>query len=202
MSAHRVRTRTVTLRSPTMELLQRSASPWWEVSGGDTLVKLYKLWLTITVVLGCASSPLYATDDLPYHSPFDVAFSPDGDFLALTDYTAGTLAIVNVEKATVVRTAKLDGRPTGLAWAEDGKSLFVAEYGASTVATVVAQSGQVVRRFNVGLRPMGVATAPERSLLITAVTATDEVSIVDSCSGAARRPSRTAPELLRSFTEQ
>ncbi len=118
-----------------------------------------------------------------YRSPYDLAFSPDGKRLAVSDRTAGCLCLVDVAGKKVAREVDLKGEPTGVAWSADGKTVYVAERTAGTVAEVDAGSGKVGRRLPVGLRPCGVALAPKKNLLIAGNTVEDDVSIVDLASG-------------------
>ena len=140
--------------------------------------------VTIALVL----ARLCMADSLPYHSPYDLAFSPDGRTLAVSDHTAKSVAFIEVEPGGVrlVRQVKLGGQPAGVAWARDGASVFVAEYGAGRVAEVEASSGKVIRRLRAGLRPVGLAVAPARRLLIAANTVTDDVSVIDLATGTER----------------
>jgi len=55
-----------------------------------------------------------------YHSPFDVAYSPDGKLLAVSDRTAGSVAIIDVASAKVLREVSIQGEPAGLVWAAQG----------------------------------------------------------------------------------
>jgi len=121
-----------------------------------------------------------------YRSPLDLKFSPDGNSLAVSDPTAGVLAIVDVAGKKVAREVALKGQPTGVAWSTDGTKVYVAERDAGTVAEVDAAKGKVLRRFDVGRRPMGVALAAKRNLLVVANTVTDDVSVVDLASGKER----------------
>jgi len=119
----------------------------------------------------------------PYRSPEDVAWSPDGTCLAVSDHTAASLVLIDAAGAKVAREVALKGEPMGVAWAADGKKVYVAELGAGTVAEVDAEGGKVVRRLPVGLRPAGVAVAAKRQLLLACNTATNDVSVVDLASG-------------------
>ena len=124
--------------------------------------------------------------DSPYRSPLDVAFSPDGRTLAVTDHTAGRVALIDVADANVRREIVLNGRPAGVVWLPDGSRLFVAECGAGVVAEIEPSAGRVVRRLDAGAWPMGLAIAPRRNLLIAADFATDSVALVDLASGASK----------------
>ena len=121
-----------------------------------------------------------------YRSPYDLAFSPDGKTLAVSDRTAGRLCLVDVGGKKVAREVALKGQPTGLAWSADGKKVYVAERAAGTVAEVDAGSGKVARRLPVGQRPCGVAVAPKKHLLLACNTVENDVSIVDLASGKAK----------------
>lgn len=125
-----------------------------------------------------------AADGPVYSSPYDVAYSPDGKLIAVSDRTAGVLAIVDAASGDVARAVKPLTDPTGVAWAADGSRVFVAECSAGTVAEIDPQKGRVVRRIEaVGARPIGLAVAAKRSRLIVVNSATNNVSIVDLESG-------------------
>jgi len=118
-----------------------------------------------------------------YHSPLDLKYSPEGKFLAVSDRTGGTVAIIDTATGKVAQEVALKGEPTGVAWSADGTKVYVAERGSGTVAEVEAAKGKVLRRFDVGLRPMGVALAAKRGVLVVADTVTDDLSFVDLATG-------------------
>jgi YVTN family beta-propeller protein len=122
-----------------------------------------------------------------YRSPFDLAYSPDGETLAVSDDTGGALVLIDAKTGRVDGEVQLRGRPAGVAWAPDGERVFVAERGAGSVAEVDAATKEVVRRLTVGPRPVGVALAPERGVLLAANSGTHSVSIVDLRSGKEKR---------------
>ena len=119
----------------------------------------------------------------PYRSPYDLKFSPDGKMIAVSDYTAGALVVLETAGAKVTREVALKGQPAGVAWAPDSVKVYVAERNAGTVAEVDAAAGKVLRRFNVGLRPLGLALAPKRNVLVVANSVTNDVSVVDLATG-------------------
>ncbi len=130
----------------------------------------------------------------PYRSPLDLAFSPDGKLLAVSDHTAGAVVLIDSASCKVAREVALQGSPAGVAWSPDGARLFAAEYGAGTVAEVAAGEGKVLRRFKVGLYPMGIGLAPKRKLLLAANTVTDDLSVIDLESGKERARLRVPRE--------
>ncbi len=116
-----------------------------------------------------------------WRSPCEVAFSPTGDRLAVTDRTASMMAVLDLGRGQVEKEVALSGRPTGLAWAPGGERVFVAEHGAGSIAEVDAAAGKVVRRIATGLRPWGVALAP--GLLIVTDAGEDAVRVLDLAEG-------------------
>jgi YVTN family beta-propeller protein len=135
----------------------------------------------VAVVAGAWSAE--AAAKTTYRSPFDLKYSPDGKYLAVSDRTGGVVVIIDAATGKVSREVALKGEPTGVAWAPDGSKVYVAERNAGTVAEVNPAQGKVLRRFDVGLRPMGVALAAKRGLLVVGDTVTNDISVVDVASG-------------------
>ena len=118
-----------------------------------------------------------------YRSPLDVAFSPDGDSLAVTDQTAGEVVLADEKDGRLSAQVKLHGEPKSVVWSEGGGKLYVSECGAGTVAEIDVGSGTVMRRLEVGPRPSGVALAPRHGLLIAANKGLSSVALVDLKTG-------------------
>ena len=129
------------------------------------------------VLLAGSAAALFAAG---YHSPLDLAYSPDGSLLAVTDHTAGRVELIGAD-GTTAGGAALRGRPAGVAWAPDGSRLFVAERGAGTVAELVPGTGKLARRFNVGRYPLAVAAGTTH--LAVANNGINAVSIIELASG-------------------
>lgn len=120
-----------------------------------------------------------------YRSPFDLAFSPDGRKLAVTDRTAGCLYVLDADSGDLRTTIPLRGRPSGLAW-ESSERVLVCEYDAGSVAKIDTETGQVLRRFFLGPKPVGTAVAKNKGLLVVCDFGLQTVSIVDIETGAMR----------------
>ena len=90
-----------------------------------------------------------AAERQPYRSPFDLAFSPDGGTLAVSDRTAGRLYVLDAQAGKVAREIELRGQPTGVAWQAEGR-VVVSEYDAGTAnssfttAATASSTGSVV----------------------------------------------------------
>jgi len=133
-------------------------------------------------VLVTGASPA-GSDRSVYRSPLDVAFSPDGKLLAVSDHTAGAVVLIAPAAGKVVRRVALKGSPAGVAWSPAGR-LYVAELGAGSVAEVDAAAGRVLRRLAVGPWPMGLAVAGAD--LLVANRATNRLTVVDLAAGKPR----------------
>ena len=102
--------------------------------------------LAIGVGLGGADAPA------PYRSPWGVAFTPDGAVLAVTDFTANAVAIIDAASGGVVRSVPLAAGGAGVAWSADGKKLYAVEGGGGCVAEIEAWTWTVARRFEAGFK--------------------------------------------------
>jgi len=124
-----------------------------------------------------------STKTARYCSPIGVAFSPDGTLLAISDFTAGSVSIIDAGSGKIRRERELDGNATGLAWSADGGSIFAAESGAGTVAEIRASNGKIVRRLPAGPGVTALALAPKHNLLLAANSYTNDVSVIDLAAG-------------------
>jgi len=136
-----------------------------------------KAWIAalLFVSAGALAAPVY-------RSPQDLAYSPDGAVLAVSDYTAAKLVIVDVSKNSVRKEVALSGNPSAVAWSADGKAVFVSERGAGTVAQVDPAGGKVTRRFKVGRYPVGIAASATH--LVVANSGLSSVSIINLGKGS------------------
>ena len=139
------------------------------------------LVLGLLACLTAAQRPAAAEADMPWRSPLDVRFSPDGSLLAVSDPTAARLYLLDVADAAIRAEVPLHGRPRGLVWVADNR-LFAAEYDAGTVAEVDTDAGTVVRRLTAGPKATGVALVPGRGLLLVSDVGLDRVYALDVVS--------------------
>lgn len=138
-----------------------------------------RVWAWLVVL---AMSSL-ATAQPRYRSPFDVAISPDGALLCVSDRTAQCVAFF--ETATGKNTAEvaLKGEPAGVVLSPDGRMLYVAEHGVGTVAVVDVPGRKVAGRIPVAPYPLGLALAPGSKRLFVCNTFSHDVSVIDLAAG-------------------
>ncbi|HLX61026.1 MAG TPA: c-type cytochrome [Planctomycetota bacterium] len=119
----------------------------------------------------------------PYRSPFDAAFAPDGQTLAVSDRTAKRVILIDTRTWKIANEIPLAGEGTGVTWSPDNSRLFAAERDANTVAEIDAATGHVVRHVSAGIRPVGIAFIPERNLLLACNSVVPKVSAIDLNTG-------------------
>ena len=117
----------------------------------------------------------------PYRSPENLAFSPDGAWLAVSDVTGGLLTLLDGQAKAVTKTVPLKGQPRGLAW--HNGLVYVAEYDAGAVAEVDPAQAVVKRRLAVGPKPWGVALDAAAGRLLVTEFGLARLIAVDLASG-------------------
>jgi cytochrome c peroxidase len=145
------------------------------------LMILMAILLGVVVIQGFGLFPqevsALASD---YYSPFDLAYSPDGTMIAVTDLTKAKLNIITASTGTIARTVSLNGQPKGLAWSGNTR-VYVAEYNAGTVAEIDPSNGSILRRFTTGRKPAGVAVISGK--LAVTDFGLNKVTMVDLSTG-------------------
>jgi DNA-binding beta-propeller fold protein YncE len=153
-------------------------------AGSYAAAVLAHLLVWISVV--GASAAAGESTPIVYHSPFRVAFSPDGSQVAISDHTAGTVAVLQSPTGRVARQIQLGGKLTGVAWSPDGNSVYVGDAAGGSVVHACLSRGTETRLTS-GPKPIDVALLPRRELLLIADSAGDSVTLRDLASQAAPR---------------
>jgi DNA-binding beta-propeller fold protein YncE len=133
-------------------------------------------WSMIGVVGLCIS---VALAEATPRSPYEVVFSPDGESVAVSDHTAGAVAIIDVDDAVILRELRAQGSPAGLAWSRHGRRLYVTEHVAGSIAEFDPASGVLIRRLRLGGWPLGVSRVPKSDALIVADAALASITPID-----------------------
>ncbi len=92
----------------------------WFLLKPSLLIGLLVFTLLIVQISRGESNIIAGSADAPvYHSPFDLAYSPDGKYLAVSNATAASLDVIELGKSSVAWQVALNGQPRGLAWHEN-----------------------------------------------------------------------------------
>ena len=117
-----------------------------------------------------------------YPSPQDLAFSPDGRTIAVSDEGLNRVLLVDAATRRILHRVPVEGTPRGLAW-ETASNLWVCEYDAGSLANVDVVEGRVIHRLTVGPKPYDVKVDASRGRLVAVDFGLAQVSILDLASG-------------------
>ncbi len=104
------------------------------------------LILSIQVVYINANNQNHAATN--YNSPFDLAYSPDGHYLTVSNSTANTLDVIDLNQNIISDRIVLQGEPRGVIWHQD--VIFVAEYQTGSIIMVDSDTREIRERFQIG----------------------------------------------------
>ena len=86
-------------------------------------------------------------------SPAQIALSPDGTTLYVTNRASNTVSVVNVAAMAVVATIPVGNAPVGLSFRTDGQRVYVANANGNTVSVIDTATRTVVASPAVGGSP-------------------------------------------------
>lgn len=118
----------------------------------------------------------------PYRSPYDAAFSPCGKHLAVADFTAAKVALIDPGSGKVAKQIPVGGGASELAWSADCKRLYVTQHEAGGVAEIDVAAGKVARTLSTAPYPVAVAVAPKSKLLLVTSMGNNCVCAIDLAS--------------------
>lgn len=93
----------------------------------------------------------------------DLAISPDGTMLFVTEYLNNSLSVYDVTGSIPVATAMVSvgQNPTSVAVSAQGDLVYVANYGSSTFSTIDIATNSVVGTTLTGTNPWDIAVSPD-----------------------------------------
>jgi DNA-binding beta-propeller fold protein YncE len=99
--------------------------------------------------------------------PLRIAIRPQADVAVTSDLADGSLSVIDLDSAKVIRTIAVSTPQTAqerfqvtILWSDDGERIYVAETASNTVAEVDYASGTVLRRLPGGEGGDGLAILP------------------------------------------
>ncbi|MEQ8411487.1 MAG: YncE family protein [Erythrobacter sp.] len=99
--------------------------------------------------------------------PLRIAIRPQGDVALTSDLMDGSLSVIDLETAEVIRTLSVSGPDAAqerfqvtILWSGDGSRIYVAETASDTIAEIDYASGKVLRRLRAGKGGDGLAILP------------------------------------------
>jgi YVTN family beta-propeller protein len=171
---------------------------------GVVIYKPYHRWarehvnsLTATTdhPLKCASCHLYIQKsgiiskmvNAKYYSPFNLAVSPDGNYLYVVAEEGNALLVVNTESNRVIKEIEVGMHPHSVILSRDGKTAYVSNQWSDNVSVIDLEKNVVTDTLDTGGGPAGLALSADGNSLYSANSFSSDLSIIDLTSGAERK---------------
>lgn len=118
------------------------------------------------------------------YRPYAIAISPDGKKLAVSNWGAESVSLLDLESLNILETVRTGSHPNELVFTKDGR-LFVANSGSNSVSVV--KDGKVVEEIKttikpnslVGASPTALAITPDQRTLFVANSDNNSVAVID-----------------------
>jgi predicted alpha-1,2-mannosidase len=129
----------------------------------------------------------------------DVAATPDGKTVWVTNFGDGTVQPIDVATLTTGSPIAVGSQPERLAVSPNGADLWVANQGSGTASEIDLAGRAVVRTVTVGAAPFGVAVTPDSSKVYITNGGSASVSVIDAGTGnvTATVPTGAGPQYVQ-----
>ena len=118
--------------------------------------------------------------------PHGIAYLPEGDRVAVTSETTGTVIVVEVASGVIVEVLSTGANGSHmLGLTADGLTIWTGDIGSNTVTELNRSSGGKVRSFAAPAQPEAVNVAPDGSRVFAGSNATGRVTAWDTTTGEA-----------------
>lgn len=114
-----------------------------------------------------------------YSSPYNLAVTPDDDFLLVTGQESDRLYIIDLNNNQIVNSIQVGERPHTVIISPDGKKAYVTNQWSGTVSVINLDSGEEINAITVGGGASGIVADFDRNILYVANTYTANISVVD-----------------------
>ena len=117
--------------------------------------------------------------------PRDVAITPNGQYVYVTNYYNGnTVSVISTSSNSVVSTISVGANPLGVAITPNGQYAYVANRGSNSVSVISTSSNSVVSTIPVGTNPYGVAITPNGQYVYVPNYYSASVSVISTSSNS------------------
>jgi YVTN family beta-propeller protein len=117
--------------------------------------------------------------------PTAIAISPDGRTAYVSDEKSDEVSVINLRTGGVTSVPGIESA-YGIAVAPDGESIYVTNVKEKAVTVIDAKTLQAGAPINVGAEPVTVTFAPNGRTAFVADYASQEVSVIETATGAVR----------------
>lgn len=110
----------------------------------------------------------------------EMAFSPDGTRLYVSNFRKHLVLEIDPEKLEVLRTFPVGKNPKTLVVSPDGSRVYVSNWSSDTVTAIDVHSGEVLGHIRTGNQPRGIDVSPDGRFLYVSNCAGNTVTMVDT----------------------
>jgi DNA-binding beta-propeller fold protein YncE len=136
---------------------------------------------TIFIILNLLTGLMLNAAINEFRSPVEVAYSPDGKWIASTDFTHGTVYFIDTEHQEIKKEVTGLDRPFDLVWLSDHQ-VAVSEYGSHFISIIDTRRFIVINSIPCVKYPMGIAKINNERIIVTGF-GKSEVGVVDTKLG-------------------
>lgn len=142
---------------------------------------------TLTVLDVPTASVVRTIDLGRYTRPHGIVSLPDGERVAVTSETTGTVVVVKVDDGTVEEVLETGARGSHMvAMTADGGTFWTGDMGSHTVTELDAARGVRVRALEAPETPEAVMVTPSGDRVFAGSNATGRITVWDTRTGEAR----------------
>ena len=96
-------------------------------------------------------------------TPVNLALKPDGGELAVANFDANNISIIETSTNEVGGSYLIGSQPARALVTSDNSRLYVSNFGSNTIAVYDIDIGKLIASLPVGSHPDGLALSPKRS---------------------------------------
>lgn len=112
---------------------------------------------SIAVISNSGVELIEDASDLPLDGPIGVAVTPDGSYIYVANFNTDSVAIIDTDTLSLVKSLRVGDAPWGVAVGADGDDVYVTNSGSDTVSVIDTESQVVTATYSTGNQPYGVA---------------------------------------------
>jgi DNA-binding beta-propeller fold protein YncE len=114
-----------------------------------------------------------------YAAPAQVAWSPSGQHLAISDSGLGLVLLVRATDGAVVSRVPVGQAPHGVAWSADGQLVWIGDSDGQTLSAIQASTGTIVQQVSLSRYLRDVVALPGNRVAVCAA-GMDRVIVLDA----------------------
>ncbi|MHC4230889.1 MAG: YncE family protein, partial [Planctomycetota bacterium] len=99
------------------------------------------------------------------HHPTDVAFSPDGTRVYVSNRLDDTVSVIDVSSREVTATIIVGDEPHGLLTNTSGKYLYVLNTSSDSISVIDTTTFKEIKRLSASRNPWSLSLSPDSSLI-------------------------------------